>query len=353
MDEIIYTTPSEQLQKLKEQHLIIEDEAFATKALANFGYSNLIKSYREPYMFISDDKKIYRSGITFNRIYSLYFLDKTLRNAVMATMLDLEEYVKEAAANIISNDFGTHPEDYLKFRNYANKRKRKDRFSLAGVLKTMNNTLNTDKNPIHHYQETHGIVPPWILFKSVYFSTITNFIDQFKTAQKNKLVHKLYDLSDLKISEDAARLLMMDTLFTCQEYRNTAAHGGRIYNYNVHCTLHTEKIWGLDSNNTKSGFSQLLFLLDLLKYRKPYKYLQTILTDEVNRHCSHFPEDVTYLAQILNVDIERHHVVYISGRSKKYHNDPHCSGLANAREVLFEEAEKDGYLPCKRCCLYN
>ena len=41
----------------------------------------------------------------------------------------------------------------------------------------MNKTLDTDKDPIHHYNSEHGIVPPWILFKNIYFSTIINFIN--------------------------------------------------------------------------------------------------------------------------------------------------------------------------------
>ena len=107
-------------------------------------------------------------------------LDKNLRNAVMAAMQDLEEHIKEATADVIASSFGTHQDEYLKFRNYRNKKKRQKRFSLPSILDTMARTLDTDKNPIAHYRNEHGIVPPWILFKSLYFSTIVNFIDLLK-----------------------------------------------------------------------------------------------------------------------------------------------------------------------------
>ena len=58
LNEIIYTTPEEQINKLKSQNLIIRDEELAKDVLSLFGYSNLIKSYREPYMIISEGKKI-------------------------------------------------------------------------------------------------------------------------------------------------------------------------------------------------------------------------------------------------------------------------------------------------------
>ena len=175
-DTILYATVDEQIEKLKKQGLIINSLDFARSELALYGYSNLIKSYRDPYMIMSEEgSKSYRSGITFEQIQSLYILDKNLRNAVMASMLDLEEYVKEAAADVIAYKYGTNQNDYLQYRNYVNKKKRKQRFTLPAILDTLKKTLNTDKNPIAHYSQKYGVVPPWILFKSVYFSTIVKF----------------------------------------------------------------------------------------------------------------------------------------------------------------------------------
>ena len=65
MDKIEFSTVEEQIEKLESQHLIIENEEEALDALSLFGYSNLIKSYREPYVITSDTGKVYRSGVTF------------------------------------------------------------------------------------------------------------------------------------------------------------------------------------------------------------------------------------------------------------------------------------------------
>ena len=93
---IQYTTIEQQIENLRSQNLIINHEDFAKESLILFGYSNLIKSYREPYTIFSEDKKFFRSGVSFEQICSLYILDKNLRNAVMASMLNLEEHIKEA-----------------------------------------------------------------------------------------------------------------------------------------------------------------------------------------------------------------------------------------------------------------
>lgn len=348
-NDIIYTTPEEQIEKLKSQNLIIEDEDSAKEILSLYGYSNLIKSYREPYVITSGNGKIYRSGVSLGQIYSLYMLDNNLRNGVMAAMQDLEEHIKEQAADVIASSFGTHQDDYLQYRHYRNKRKRTERFSLNGILETMRKTLDTDKDPIHHYFTEHDIVPPWILFKSIYFSTIVNFIDQFKPTELNKLICKLYNKDSLNLTESHLRMLLMDTLFICLGYRNISAHGGRVYNYNCQNELRTNEIFDNALGFTPSGFSQLLFVLRLLKYQIPFSQLQNILNEEIDRHCRAYPQDVTYLGQILNVDIVPHTIVYVSNASNKYHINPHCSGIKDATPLDLEDAENQNYIPCKRC----
>lgn len=348
-DDIEYTTVEQQIEKLKEHNLIIGDESSAKRVLTLFGYSDLIKSYREPYVINSDNRKIYRSGVTFEQIYSLYTFDKNIRNAVMATMLDLEEHIKEIAADVIGNSFGVHQDQYLQYRNYQNRRKRKARFMLSGILDKLKSTLNTDKNPIYHYQTEHGIVPPWILFKSVYFTTIVNFIDLFKSTELDVMAERLYGGKNLNISSESLRKLMMDTLFICIEYRNVAAHGGRMYNYSCQSNLRTNEIFGDQIGGDLSGFSQLLFLLNLLDYDHPFNYLNSTLEHEVNRHCSQFPQDITYLGQVLNIDIEPRNSVYITKKSNKYHANPHCSGINVVSELDLLEAEKRGFIPCQRC----
>lgn len=144
----------------------------------------------------------------------------------------MEEHIKEAAADVVARAFGTHQADYLEYKNYQNKKKRKYHFSLPGILDTMKKTLDTDKEPIHHFMESYGEVPPWILFKSIYFSTIANFIDLLKFPEQQVMAERLYSNDNLSLSDSALCRLMTDTLFICMDYRNIAAHGGRIYNYN-------------------------------------------------------------------------------------------------------------------------
>ncbi|MCM1172362.1 MAG: Abi family protein [Clostridium sp.] len=345
---INYTTPEQQIIKLKKQNLIIEDEENAKRKLQIYGYSNLIKSYREPYVVTNGNEKSYRSGVTFNQIESLYLLDKALRNAMMAAMQDLEEHIKESTADVLAKTFGTHQDEYLNFKNFRDKKKTKKRFSLGYILTTLRDMLQTDKYPIHHYSTKYGTVPPWILLKSAYFSTIVNFISLFKVPEQENLCRLLYDLSEDEFGINTLRMLMMDTLFICVDYRNKAAHGGRIYNYKCSSTLRVDKLSNIILP-MEPGLGQFLYLLSLLKYPAPYKRLKSVLDKEVNRHCNRFPQDVTYLGQILNMNIVSKEYVFVSPNSNKYHTTPHCSGLHDALKLEKEEAEQNQFVPCKRC----
>ena len=346
---IEYSTIEQQLEKLTSQGLIISDVDFAYSQLKCYGYSNLIKSYREPYSIIENGIRKYRSGVTFEQIASLHELDKNIRNSVMASMQDLEEHFKEVSADVIAHSFGTNQEDYLKYRNYQNKRKSIEKFQLGSILDSLRAQLESPKDPIHHYYTNYGVVPPWILFKSIYFSTMVNFIDQFKASEQTETMMRLLDFEHLNITEDNARMLMMDILFVSMEYRNNAAHGGRMYDFVPKNRIRTSNILGDCYRDCNPQFAELIELLNFFRYKDPFNQLHKTLSQEVNRHCCLFPQDVTYLGQILNIDIVLHSIVYISGKTMKFHSSPNCSGMTNPIEIELEDAVKKGYCPCKRC----
>ena len=60
-----------------------------------------------------------------------------MRNSVIAAMLDLEEHIKEAAADVIAKSFDVNQNDYLLYKNYQNKRKYKSRFTFTTTRPNM------------------------------------------------------------------------------------------------------------------------------------------------------------------------------------------------------------------------
>ena len=348
--EIVCSDIEHQIEKLKLQGLTILDGDYVKTQLSYYGYSNLIKSYREPYTVkMENGTRKYRFGVTFEQIASLHELDRNIRNAVMAAMQDLEEFIKEQAANVIANSFGTDHDEYLVYRKYQNKKKKIEKFELGNILDTLRKHITSDKDPVHHYYTKYEVVPPWILFKSLYFGTIVNFIDLFKAKEQAEVMKLFLEFDKLKIDEGSARVLMMNILFISMEYRNNAAHGGRMYDFQPKTMVRNSAIFGSEREDSHPGFTEFISLLSILKYKKPYLQLSAVLNQEVNRHCSVFPQDVTYLGQMLNIDIEPCDTVFVSVKSGKYHKNPTCSGLKDTLQIDCEEAIRKGYKPCKRC----
>ena len=338
---VLYSKTDDQINKMKSQGLIVSDVSSTKQRLQTYGYSSIVKSYRDPYVYIDESgKKKYRENVSFDQIYSLYVMDKNLRAGIFTAMLEMEEYIKNNASEIISKDFGTEPDKYLNYRNYRDKARNK-KFSLAKIIGDLKSTLNNSgKDPIKHYRDKYGIVPPWILFKGVYFSTIVNFVRDFKTAQLDQMAEKMYTIDNTFTLEDAKSLLI-DTMFICNEYRNLCAHGGRTYNFENEATCR------MFPNDT--GIVLLLNILRKLKNPAPFMIVNQSLTNVVNRHCSSFPQDVTYLGQILHMNIQLKEYAWISEKTKKIHRIPHCSGLQDAVQVEYTPDLLKQYRKCKRC----
>ena len=354
---IQYTTPEQQIQLLKDKHLYFNNESKAIECLNMYGYYNIINSYKGPYIEKVNGKKMYRSGTSFEQIFSLFSFDHSLRNAIMASMTDLEEHLKACVAEVITESFGPDQRNYLKWDNYRDRKNSKERFSLKGILASLNATLASDKDPIKYYRENYSVVPPWILFKGVYFSTLINFIRLFKTNEKSKLIQKLYGMSENDARLPIASTLLSQSLFMCLEFRNLSAHGGRVYNYQPsHSMPNATDLKDIIILRDKpiiytdnSGIGQLVFALSLLRYQNPFYSLCEAINNQINVHLQTYPSDQEYIESVIGSSIERTHPVWLNYASEKFHLNPTCSGLKNTYKMDFSEAINLGYQPCKKC----
>lgn len=341
-----YTTPEQQLKKLQSQHLRIDDEAAAKNTLNTYGYYNIINGYREPYITREYNKKSYSPDVSFEQIFSLFSFDHHIRDAVLLSMIDLEEHLKAVVANIIAEDFGSDHHLYLKPNNYRDKRVRDSKFCRNNILANMKKTAEeSHTQPIRYYRETHGTIPPWILFKGIFFGTFVNYIKFFKAHQREKLVKSLYPHQVSPENMDSLKDLLSDTLSLCLEYRNLAAHGGRIYNYTPN-----SKMRNFDTNKTKNGLPQLLASLNFFNYRQPFTRLDQAINRALNEYCHSFPKDIHRIELATGFNIQAEAYVWINNNTLKFHKNPYCSGSKNCTNVTLKKALEMQYIPCKRCC---
>ncbi|MFQ8776910.1 MAG: hypothetical protein ACLR78_05050 [Roseburia sp.] len=92
--------------------------------------------------------------------------------------------------------------------------------------------------------------------------------------------------------------------FACLDYRNCAAHGGRIYTFepkNANAINDNDELFELlpelEDLRHRHGISQLLTLLSTFSFDGPFSTLNHTLTQEINRHLSLYVQDKDYLEQ--------------------------------------------------------
>ena len=304
-----FTTIEQQIELLKSRNLIFKSEDTAKTILETYGYYNIINGYKDYYVEKCGKDEYYRDGITFEQITSLYFLDRALRNRLFVTILDLEEHLRSVSAYVIAEKFSSQQSEYLKFSNYQNRLTKHKRFSLGEILRKFEKTSKSSKDPIKYHRDTYGNVPPWVLFKGVYLSDLVNFIRLFTPEQKEDVIQKFYGVPN-RVIDIHLKNFFMDTLFMCLEYRNLAAHGGRIYNHIPKSIIRitpesteqlSEIIPNYDRIHDSHSIGMLICALSLFQRQGYVQALKDILNKEVERHCTAYPDDTDYLLECIGI----------------------------------------------------
>lgn len=306
-----FTTFEEQIELLKTRNLNFISEETAMNALGRFGYYSIINGYNDPYVDKVDGEDVYHDGVTFEQIYSLYTLDRNVRNRVMDAMQEIEDLLRTAVAHTLAKDFSADHTQYLDPSNFRTGKMRTDGFQRDSILKKFNKIMKDETQPIKHYREKYGNIPPWILLKGASFGNLVNFIKLLKGPQKDNVISMIYNIPVSMIhNSEEIKELFMDTLFVCLDYRNRAAHGGRIYNFNSEATFRYNVFLHSASNITeadyrngigKTGLYILSSSIKLFDYNKPSMIIDTSMNYFKNEHCKTYPGDKDYLDQFLKV----------------------------------------------------
>lgn len=305
-----FTTFAQQISKLESRGLSFVSKEMALATLRRYGYYNVINGYKAPFVEKEGDDERYKEGITFEHIFALYELDRKLRNAVLNSLLEVEDTLRTATAHCIAEKFTAEESKYLDRVNYRLGKKRSNgTYQLDDMLSKFQKIRNDNVQPIQYYREHYGNIPPWILLKGASFGNLVNFIKLQKGDVKTEIISIIYDMSPAVIANSPAlRDLFMDTIFVCLDYRNKAAHGGRIYNYQGDATfrynpiLHTAtRTSPADYRKGKghSGLFHLICSLSLWDNKHPELELKDSIISGVSDYCKMYPEDQGFLIDLM------------------------------------------------------
>lgn len=268
--------------------LIINDIDRARKQLINTTYYDLINGYKDLFLVAKNHKSVedqYVEGTTFEDIVNLYNLDRELRYAILELLLDVECKLYSAISYSLCEVYGEAENNYLNTNNYkAGKiQNYNNEYERDNLFRKLNSYINNPKIvPLKHYKRKYDNIPPWILVKQITFGELNMLFKLSSSDVKNKVMK--YTLGR-KVEDEKTKEFFTGSFKLFNDFRNLAAHGGRIYNARLKLQLPEVPLSsfnsGLYKNTTKTGyhnsnFSTLLIAL-LFLYKDDYEEIDGFL----------------------------------------------------------------------------
>lgn len=239
MNDKPFLTINKQIELLEKRGLLFQDKEVAKSNLLSYGYYEIINGYKDCFL----DNSLYRedkfkSGITFEHIFQLFTLDRNIRSEVMSALETFEANLRQALAYTVAEQISEEQTKYLDRRNYAtgkkqyNKSLHKEIYPIDALLHLLKGITYAKSEPYKHYREEHNNIPPWIIVKKLNFGNLIWWYRLLKAPQKRIVTSRMTGL-DVAILEEVKEFEegYSSLLSLYLDYRNTAAHGGRIYNH--------------------------------------------------------------------------------------------------------------------------
>ena len=93
----------EQIKRLIQRNVVIDDAAFVRKALRNHSYYTLYNGYKSLFPQHYDQGKnleVFTNSVNFNLLYSLYIIDTNLSSILFKYILHVERALKTKVAHV-------------------------------------------------------------------------------------------------------------------------------------------------------------------------------------------------------------------------------------------------------------
>lgn len=222
MGKKVYFNFDQQIEKLKSDGLIIDDEKRAKARLKWEGYFNFAVGYNR--LFKDGDKR-YVAGTTFEHVEALYDYDRRLRDVVYECTQVIECNLKALVSDVFSRHYGVNERSYLSEENFTDEPSMlpKVRWILGTCRSTLEDGIRQGSSYYHdyiaYYDKTYGHVPLWALIRALSFGNTSKFLRLMKLADRKEIAKEygitadaLCNLSEIAVS-----------------FRNVAAHGERVY----------------------------------------------------------------------------------------------------------------------------
>lgn len=220
---------NEQIKKLEEDYglnMFIGKE-YIEETLRTLAYYNIVNGYKECFMcngkFLND--------VSIYDIIILNALEKNFLTTLFKYSTYVEEFFKTKMAYTISKNISVDNNIYLKTQYYHISNKRRKKF--LDTINKIKNSFTTKDQPTKHYNEHHNHIPPWILFKNVYFNSVIDLFTFFNKSMQLQIVDDYSLIKKLGIKDEFKTKNFKKMLTIVRKFRNKIAHNAKIITYRV------------------------------------------------------------------------------------------------------------------------
>lgn len=327
MSEKPFKTIEEQIQILKRRNLIIANEESARIVLQRYGYYEVINGYKNHFMISNDDEDGFKPGITFEHIARLQQFDRSIRFSVINSLELFEENLRQAVAYVISKNISDKQDIYINRKNYNTGHKYtkyvrgrpKEVWPIDDTIRLMKKVVQSDKQPVKHYRDRYANVPPWILVKELSFGSLIWLFQLLKKREKSEVLSIMFDwdvaLVDSVMEKAQLKKWFHELMLLYLSYRNTASHGGRMYNhstkkYELSYNGVMSKLIGVTAEDYKAGKGRsrvgvVLESLRLFSDQRARIELEVGIQFAIDDYLKTYPDDASYLSKQMEYEIPK------------------------------------------------
>ena len=207
-----------QIENLKRNNLIIEDEEEAARILQRISYYRLIKAYGPPFKVKKTGR--YRDRATFNQIYRVYEFDNQLRHLLIPYLQEIEITFRCQITNYFCVKYGVL--GYLDGSNFDEAASYSELSNKMDQCLTQSKDSPIVKNFRHNYVE--GKVPLYAAIEIFTFGTLALFYSSMRPEDR-KAIAAMY--------EGVNEHYLSSWLVSIGYVRNLCSHFNRLYKKNL------------------------------------------------------------------------------------------------------------------------
>lgn len=211
----------DQVQRLQDRGMRIDDAARAKRYLTNIGYYRL-SAYWLPFEPCCQTGQSrlhqFQPGTTFDQVLSLYIFDRKLRLLVMEAIERIEISVRTHWAHALAMRHGSHAHLQASLFNSP----RDHASDIARMAKELKGSRETFiKHYMDHYDDPF-LPPIWAVVETLSFGSLSRWFEATKDNSAKSVLARDLGMPSVDITQGVLHALTL--------VRNICAHHGRLWN---------------------------------------------------------------------------------------------------------------------------